>query len=95
MKSRVHIVFAKHAFLITLLDMHFSLSDYDYTLPPELIAQEAAHPADSARMMVIDRSSGEVRHESTFRNFTTYTQPGDLVVFNDTRVIPSRLRFEK
>jgi S-adenosylmethionine:tRNA ribosyltransferase-isomerase len=69
----------------------FSLSDYHYTLPPELIAQEAIHPHHDARMMVIDRNSGELRAESTFWNIDQYLGSDRVIFFNDSRVVRSRI----
>lgn len=66
------------------------LSDYDYTLPPELIAQEPLDQRDSSRMLVLDRSSGNVEH-NYFNCLPDKLQPGDLLVMNNTRVIPARL----
>jgi S-adenosylmethionine:tRNA ribosyltransferase-isomerase len=50
----------------------FSLSDYSYSLPTNLIAQEAIHPHHNARMMVIDRKTGELTAETTFWNIDAY-----------------------
>ncbi len=66
-------------------------SDYDYHLPPHLIAQTPAEPRDSARLMVMDRHSGEVSHHR-FTDLPDLLRPGDLLVFNDSRVFPARLR---
>ena len=66
------------------------VADFDYDLPPELIAQEPAGRRDGARMMVLDRATRTLAH----RNFTDlphYLRPRDLLVVNDTRVIPARL----
>ena len=71
--------------------MTFRTSDFDYHLPPELIAQTPAEPRDSSRLMVLDqRGSGDVEHRA-FRDLTDYLRPGDLMVFNRSRVIPARL----
>jgi S-adenosylmethionine:tRNA ribosyltransferase-isomerase len=66
------------------------LSDFDYPLPPEFIAQEPLEPRDSSRLLVLDRAGGSARH-AVFREIGTFLEPGDLLVFNDTRVIPARL----
>ncbi|MDD3926852.1 MAG: tRNA preQ1(34) S-adenosylmethionine ribosyltransferase-isomerase QueA [bacterium] len=66
------------------------LSDYSYHLPPELIAQEPAEPRDTCRLMVIDRDNGEIEHR-IFYDIVDYLREGDLLVINDTRVIPARL----
>jgi S-adenosylmethionine:tRNA ribosyltransferase-isomerase len=65
------------------------LSDYDYDLPRELIAQRPVeHRADS-RMMVLHRDAQTIEHRQ-FRELKTFLQPGDLLVLNDTRVLPAR-----
>jgi S-adenosylmethionine:tRNA ribosyltransferase-isomerase len=66
------------------------LEDFDYPLPQEFIAQEPAEPRDSSRLLVLDRAGGKVEH-AVFRDLGRYLAPGDLLVFNDTRVIPARL----
>ena len=66
-------------------------NDFDYDLPQELIAQTPVEPRDSSRMLVLDRRTGEVQH-SRFANLTDHLLPGDLMVFNRSRVIPARLR---
>jgi len=65
-------------------------SDFYYDLPEELIAQHPAEPRDSSRMLVIDRASGTLtdRH---FRDVTEYLKEGDVLVVNNTKVIPARL----
>jgi S-adenosylmethionine:tRNA ribosyltransferase-isomerase len=65
-------------------------ADFDYELPPELIAQHPPERRDAARMLVLDPRSGEVTH-STVVELPEYLEPGDLLVFNDSRVIPARL----
>lgn len=66
------------------------LSDFDYHLPSELIAQEPLPDRAASRMLVVDRATGTWM-DSTFRNFPSYLKPGDCLVFNDSRVFPSRL----
>jgi S-adenosylmethionine:tRNA ribosyltransferase-isomerase len=66
------------------------LSDFTYELPQELIAQEPLKERDSSRLLVLDRETGEIRHE-TFREVPGYLNSGDCLVLNDTRVIPARL----
>src|ERR671939_475911 len=69
------------------------LSELDYDLPPELIAQHPAERRDASRLLVYDRSSGAVRHR-TFAELPE--EVGDaLVVVNDTRVVPARIRLEQ
>jgi S-adenosylmethionine:tRNA ribosyltransferase-isomerase len=65
--------------------------DFDYPLPPERIAQEPLEPRDAARLMVIERASGRIEHRR-FTDLPEYLRPGDLLVMNDTRVLPARLR---
>lgn len=66
------------------------ISAYDYLLPQELIAQKPQKPRDRARLLVLDRKSSELKHD-LFLNLADYLSPGDLLVVNDTRVIPARL----
>ncbi len=65
-------------------------SDFDYYLPPELIAQTPIEPRDTSRLMVVDRATGNITHR-IFRDILEYLRPGDLLVGNDSRVIPARL----
>ncbi len=65
-------------------------SDFDYYLPEELIAQTPAEPRDSSRLLVFDRETGDVTH-SRFSNIEDFLLPGDLLVLNETKVIPARL----
>src|SRR4051794_7313018 len=62
----------------------------DYDLPPELIAQEPAAERDQARLLVVDRKAGALAHH-VFADLPDLLAPGDLVVLNDTRVLPARL----
>jgi S-adenosylmethionine:tRNA ribosyltransferase-isomerase len=66
------------------------VADFDYLLPEELIAQEPAEPRDHSRLLVLHRDTGAIE-EGIFRDILTYLKPGDLLVLNDTRVIPARL----
>lgn len=65
-------------------------SDFYYDLPEELIAQTPVEPRDSSRMMVCNRNNGK-REDRIFRNITEYLRAGDVMVINETRVIPARL----
>ncbi|HET6373397.1 MAG TPA: tRNA preQ1(34) S-adenosylmethionine ribosyltransferase-isomerase QueA [Candidatus Polarisedimenticolia bacterium] len=67
------------------------LSDLDYALPEELIAQEPAEPRDSSRLMTLERATGRIAHHR-FTEFPEMLSPGDLLVLNDTRVVPARLK---
>jgi len=66
------------------------VSDFDYDLPRELIAQEPPAERGSSRMLVIDRATGSLR-DDLFSNLPAYLRPGDMLVLNDSRVIPARL----
>ncbi len=67
-----------------------SLSAYQFDLPPELIAQVPITPRDSSRLMVIDRSTGNIS-EMVFRDLKDFLKSRDSLVFNDTKVIPARI----
>lgn len=70
------------------------LSDFDYELPPELIAQHPASRRDASRLLTLDRSNGVIG-EATVASIAARFLPGDLLVLNDTRVIPARLHGHK
>ena len=65
-------------------------SDFDYPLPPELIAQEPAPVRDACRMLVMDRQTGALE-DRIFHDIIDYLRPNDLLVANETRVMPARL----
>lgn len=65
-------------------------SDFDFVLPPELIAQHPAQPRDSARLLVMNRDTGALAHRH-FYDLGEYLHPGDLLLLNDSRVLPARL----
>ncbi len=67
---------------------------FDYHLPHELIAQQPAEPRDSSRLLVLHRSDGRLEHRC-FADIGEYFRPGDLLVANDSRVIPARLHGRK
>ena len=69
-------------------------SDFDYALPPELIAQTPIEPRDASRLLVVHRDTGRLEHR-VFRDIVEYLRPGDLLVANDSRVIPARLHGRK
>jgi len=69
--------------------MSARLSDYDYDLPRELIAQRPLARREDSRMMVLRRVGQTIEHRQ-FRELVTFLQPGDLLVLNDTRVLPAR-----
>lgn len=66
------------------------VSDFDYYLPEELIAQHPIEPRDNSRLLVLDRTTGKLADQN-FYNLPEYLQPGDTLVFNNTKVIPARL----
>ena len=66
------------------------MSDFDFALPPELIAQEPPAERDASRLLVLDRRTGAIEHR-VFRDLPDLLAPGDLLVRNRSRVIPARL----
>lgn len=70
------------------------VTDFDYDLPEELIAQHPMEPRDHSRLLVVDKKTGEIEHKH-FYDLVNYLKPGDVLVFNDTRVIPARLHGTK
>ena len=66
-------------------------ADFDFELPPELIAQVPAERRDASRLLVLDRASQKISHEN-FRNLLQHLRSGDVLVLNNSRVIPARLR---
>ena len=69
-------------------------SDFDYELPPEFIAQTPVEPRDASRLLVLNRENGTLAHYY-FRDLGAFLHPGDLLVLNETRVIPARLYAHK
>lgn len=65
-------------------------SDFDYDLPAELIAQQPLADRAASRMMVVERATGQIGHDQ-FRNLGRYLVPGDLLVLNNTKVLPARI----
>lgn len=70
------------------------VTDFDYDLPQELIAQHPMEPRDHSRLLVVDKKTGEIEHKH-FYDLVNYLKLGDVLVFNDTRVIPARLHGTK
>jgi S-adenosylmethionine:tRNA ribosyltransferase-isomerase len=66
------------------------LADFDYSLPKELIAQQPLARRDASRMLVLERETGKV-HDAMFNDIGTWLRKGDLLVLNNTRVIPARV----
>ena len=67
-----------------------TVHDFDYELPESLIAQTPAEPRDSSRLLALDRRTGAMRHQF-FSQIFEHIRPGDLLIANDTKVIPARL----
>ena len=67
-----------------------NVSDFDYNLPQELIAQQPSETRDGCRLLVIHRDTGELEHKH-FYDVLDYVEPGDCLVFNDSKVLPARL----
>lgn len=70
--------------------MALALSDFDYDLPPDLIAQEPSEQRDGSRLLHLEKPSGNLRH-LLFRDIVSLLNAGDLLVLNDTKVIPARI----
>lgn len=70
------------------------VSDFDYDLPPELIAQDPIEPRDASRLLIMDRVTGDIRH-SVFHDLAHELNSGDMLVLNDTKVLPARLYAHK
>jgi S-adenosylmethionine:tRNA ribosyltransferase-isomerase len=77
-----------------MLIMEIRTEDFDYYLPSELIAQTPVEPRDSSRLLVIKRFDGSFEHHR-FSELPDFLQDGDVMVFNDSRVIPARLAGKK
>ncbi len=73
----------------------YDLNSYNYDLPEELIAQTPANKRDESRLLVMNRNSGQLTDEPYFRNIENYLHKGDVLVRNNTKVIPARLLGEK
>ena len=69
-------------------------SDFDYYLPEELIAQTPLKDRDHSKMLVLDKVTGEITHDR-FDDIVNYLNKGDVLVLNNTKVIPARLIGEK
>ena len=65
-------------------------TDFDYVLPPDLIAQVPAPVRDHSRLLTLDRTTGSLRHR-IFRDLAEHLVPGDLLVINEAKVLPGRL----
>ncbi len=67
---------------------------FDYNLPKELIAQRQIKPRDYSRLLVVERKGGVLKHDHFF-NLEKYLEPGDVLVFNNSKVFPARIRFDE
>ncbi|KAF2956998.1 tRNA preQ1(34) S-adenosylmethionine ribosyltransferase-isomerase QueA [Marinitoga sp. 38H-ov] len=72
----------------------YEVDDFDYNLPEEYIAQKPVEPRDSSKLMVLNRKEKSIEHK-IFRDIIDYLYPGDLLVVNNTKVIPARLYGQK
>ncbi len=70
------------------------VNDFDYDLPERLIAQRPVEPRDASRLLILDPATGEIAHR-TFHDLPDYLRPGDVLVANDTRVMPARIFGQK
>lgn len=68
--------------------------DFDFYLPEDLIAQHPIEKRDNSKLMIVNKDNGDIKHE-VFHNITNYLNKGDVLVLNDTKVIPARLIGEK
>lgn len=80
--------------IYSMPDKSYRLSDYDYHLPQENIAQHPAHKRDHSRLLVVDKTGDMLEHRK-FTDIIDYLRPGDLVVVNDTKVFPARILGKK
>ena len=71
-----------------------NINDYDFYLPPELIAQAPLPQRDASRLLVLERAGGKIEHRH-FRDLVYYLRAGDCLVLNDTKVLPARLFGQK
>ena len=70
------------------------LSEFNYELPEELIAQTPIEKRDESRLMILDKNTGKIEHK-IFKDIIDYLEPGDCLVRNNTKVLPARLIGEK
>ncbi|MGH2382771.1 MAG: tRNA preQ1(34) S-adenosylmethionine ribosyltransferase-isomerase QueA [Candidatus Limnocylindria bacterium] len=73
-----------------MTDARLRLDDFDYELPPDAVAQLPAEPRDASRLLVLERATGNVQH-ARFHQIGEWLRPNDLLIVNDSRVIPARL----
>ncbi len=70
--------------------MELKTSDFSFDLPEELIAQDPLADRSASRLLLLDKHTGQTKHE-VFKNIGNYLNPGDCLVLNNTRVLPARL----
>ena len=70
--------------------MRSKLSNFDFTLPPNLIAQHPSDNRDESRLMVVDRKTGKIEHH-VFKDVLNFFDDGDVMIFNNTKVFPARM----
>jgi len=75
-------------------EKEYRLSDFDFELPPELLAEYPSEKRDSSRLMVISKFTGKISHH-IFNEIGNFLNPGDLIILNNTKVIPARLEARK
>lgn len=73
-----------------MVEVYMKTDDFDFNLPEELIAQTPLEKRDSSKLLVLDKKTGEIDHKH-FTDIIDYLTPGDVLVINDTKVIPARL----
>jgi S-adenosylmethionine:tRNA ribosyltransferase-isomerase len=73
-----------------MIEINSKTSDFYYDLPEELIAQTPLQDRDHSRLLVLDKSTGEIEHKH-FYDVVDYLNEGDCIVINDTKVLPARL----
>ena len=92
---RITIDFDTSIHCFNMIDLNnMKKSDFYYELPQELIAQTPVEPRNSSRMLKVDRKTGECVHDH-FYNLCNYLKKGDLLVLNDSRVLPARIYGER
>jgi S-adenosylmethionine:tRNA ribosyltransferase-isomerase len=89
-----HFFLKKVAKIFEKVMSYEKLSDYDFNLPDELIATHPAEPRDSSRLLVLDKKTGKIEHKY-FYNIIDYLRAGDILVLNNSKVIPARLMARK
>ena len=80
--------------LLVVFLSNMDIEEFNYDLPEELIAQTPLKNRSSSRLMIVDKNTGKIKHE-TFKNIVSYFNAGDTLVLNDTKVLPARLIGEK